>query len=77
MAVPQQPHQLDGCREQEDAAEEKQRVGHVERVQVVMRGVVLLRPVLGGARWVDDRRCKGDEGGDDPPHEASTSASPH
>jgi hypothetical protein len=28
-----------------------------------MRGVVLLRPVLGGVRWVDDRCCKGDEGG--------------
>jgi hypothetical protein len=61
----QQPRQPDDRREQQDGAEEERRVGHVELRGLVMRGVVVLLPVLGGVRWVDDRRGKDDEGGDD------------
>ena len=51
-ALLQQPRQPDDRREQEDGAEEEQRVGHVELRGLVVRGVVVLLPVLGGVRWV-------------------------
>ena len=58
-----QPRHSDDCGHEEDSGEEGQRMRHVERRVMVMRGAIVTRTVLDVVRWVSERPLRASGGG--------------